>query len=84
MIHFLSGLVDTVAWVLKVLLLLYMAITWLYPKANKWTELLRKVMEPALYPIRVILNQKLPANWQQFDLSPVVALLLVTLIAWIL
>ena len=57
-------------WLFDVALLIYVAMSWLRPTANRWTELLRKIVEPVLNPIRRILVEKLPPRWQIFDWSP--------------
>ena len=56
-------------WLFDVALLIYVAMSWLRPTANRWTELLRKIVEPVLNPIRRILVEKLPPRWQIFDWS---------------
>lgn len=65
--------------VLAVIIVRLMQVT-----PNKWTNLLDRVTEPLLAPIRVQLNKRLPDNWKQMDLSPVVLLLLVWLVRAIL
>ena len=35
-------------WLFDVALLIYVAMSWLRPTANRWTELLRKIVEPVL------------------------------------
>ncbi len=45
--------------------------------ANRWTELLRSVVEPILNPIRRFLAKHLPREWQAVDLSGLAALLLI-------
>lgn len=83
-ILFLYRLIRLAMWLFDVALLLYVVLSWLRPAANRWTELLRRVVEPVLTPIRRVLMEKLPARWQIFDWSPVVAWLLVELIGWLL
>lgn len=65
--------------VLAVIIVRLMQVT-----PNKWTNLLDRVTEPLLAPIRVQLNKRLPDNWKQMDLSLVVLLLLVWLVRAIL
>ncbi|MDO4837293.1 MAG: YggT family protein [Clostridia bacterium] len=77
-------IIRTVLWLFDVCLLLYVLLSWLKPASNKWTELLKRVVEPVLTPIRRVLVAKLPARWQIFDWSPVVAWLLVELINMLL
>lgn len=71
-------------WLFDVALLIYVAMSWLRPTANRWTELLRKIVEPVLNPIRRILVEKLPPRWQIFDWSLLVAWLLVELVRYLL
>ncbi len=77
-------IIRTVLWLFDVCLLLYVLLSWLKPASNRWTELLKRVVEPVLTPIRRVLVAKLPARWQIFDWSPVVAWLLVELINMLL
>ncbi len=77
-------IIRTVLWLFDVCLLLYVLLSWLKPASNKWTELLKRVVEPVLTPIRRVLVAKLPARWQIFDWSPVVAWLLVELVNMLL
>ena len=51
---------------------------------NKWTNLLDRMTEPLLSPIRAQLNKHLPESWNAVDLSPLVLLLLVWLVRAIL
>ena len=51
---------------------------------SRWTELLRKIVEPVLNPIRRVLVEKLPPLWQLLDWSPLVAWLLVELVRYLL
>ena len=71
-------------WLFDVALLIYVAMSWLRPTANRWTELLRKIVEPVLNPIRRILVEKLPPRWQIFVWSPPVAWLLVERVRYLL
>ena len=73
-------LLQLVKWVFEVSLLLYVAISWLSIPANRWTELLRGLVEPVLTPIRAVLTEKLPVRFQILDWSPVVAWLLAELV----
>ncbi len=77
-------IIRTVLWLFDVCLLLYVLLSWLKPASNRWTELLKRVVEPVLTPIRRVLVAKLPARWQIFDWSPVVAWLLVELVNMLL
>lgn len=71
-------------WLFDVALVVYVLLSWLRPSANRWTEGLRKVVEPVLTPIRRVLTEKLPPRWQILDWSPLVAWLLVELVRYLL
>ena len=51
---------------------------------TKSTNLLDRMTEPLLSPIRAQLNKHLPESWNAVDLSPLVLLLLVWLVRAIL
>ena len=77
--------------ILDMLLRLYMLIVLavviirvLQVTPNKWTNLLDRMTEPLLSPIRAQLNKHLPESWNAVDLSPLVLLLLVWLVRAIL
>lgn len=79
-----TGLIDLVLLLFQLALIVYVILAWLKPAANRWTELLKSVLEPILTPIRKILVQKLPSKYQNFDWSPVVAFVIVAIIRIIL
>lgn len=58
-------------------LFVYVVMSWLRPTANRWTELLRGIVEPVLTPVRRFLVAKLPSRWQLMDWSPVAVWLLI-------
>ena len=74
------GLLD----LYKLLIVVYCIISVLKLSANKWTELLRSVIEPLLVPIRKLLAQYLPKDWQKIDWSPAALYILVTIVQWLL
>lgn len=84
MFAFVFGLIHGLLNVYKLLIIAYVVINLMGVSANKWTELLRSVVEPVLAPIRKLLAQYLPKAWQIFDWSPVVLIILVSLVQWIL
>jgi len=84
MFSFIFGLIHGLLNVYKLLVIAYVVISLMGISANKWTELLRSVVEPLLMPIRKLLAQYLPKNWQVIDWSPVVLIILVSLVQWIL
>lgn len=63
----------------KLLLIVYVLLSWLHIGANRWTELLRRAVEPVLNPVRVFLHARLPRQWQVLDWSPLAVYLLVGL-----
>ena len=78
-VHLLYKLVQLAFSLYELAILLYVLLSWLRPAANRWTELLRSVVEPLLTPIRRLLIAKLPTSLQIFDLSPVLALLVISI-----
>lgn len=84
MFDFLFGLIKGLLDVYKLLIVAYCIISLMKIPANKWTELLRSVIEPLLVPLRKLLAQYLPKQWQILDWSPVALILLVTIVQWIL
>ena len=84
MFSFIFGLIHGLLNVYKLLVIAYCVISLMGISANKWTELLRSVVEPLLLPIRKLLAQYLPKQWQIIDWSPVALILLVSLVQWIL
>ena len=60
-------------------------ITWIRIPANKWTELLRSVVEPALGVTRKLMERFLPfLCGKGMDWSPVVLFVALHLISWLL
>lgn len=84
MFGFLFGLIEGLLDVYKLLIVVYCVISVLNISANKWTELLRSIIEPLLVPIRKLLAQYLPKNWQILDWSPAVLFILATIVQWLL
>ena len=80
----LMGLVRGLLDVYKLLIVAYCILSVIGIPANRWTELLRSVIEPFLASIRRFLAQKLPASWRMLDWSPVVLFLAVTILKWLL
>lgn len=61
----------------EVVLFIYVVLSWIHPAANKWTELVRSLVEPGLAPIRRLLRQHLPVRWQIMDWSVLALWLLI-------
>ena len=70
--------------VFKLMLLAYVVISWLRIPENKWTTMLRRIMEPIMTPVRNFLRAKLPSQLQVLDFSPVVVYLLAEVVRSIL
>ncbi len=84
MIRSLIGLVGGLLNVYKLLIVIYAIVSVLNIPANKWTELLRSVIEPVLAPVRRLMAKYLPASWLRIDWSPAALFILVTVIQWLL
>ena len=84
MFSFVFGLIHGLLDLYKLLIIVYCVISLMKISANKWTELLRSIIEPLLIPIRKLLAQYLPKNWQVLDWSPAVLYILVTIVQWLL
>lgn len=78
--HLIIRIINFALELFDLALLIYVIISWLKPASNQWIELLRRIVEPVLTPIRRILVAKLPARWQIVDWSPVAAWLLIAII----
>ncbi|MBQ3156671.1 MAG: YggT family protein [Clostridia bacterium] len=84
MFGFIFGLVHLVLNIYKLLLLVHFVITLVKVPENKWTSLLSSITEPVLGPVRKLVNQYLPKNWQICDWSPIALIIVITLIQWLL
>ena len=63
----------------ELLVLVYCALSWLRIAENRWTVMIRRLVEPALAPIRRMLENVLPASVRMVDLSPIVLILLLSI-----
>ena len=84
MLNIIAGLIHLVLNIYKLLVIIYFLIGLIKVPANKWTELLGSIIEPVLAPIRKLLAQYLPKNWQVIDWSPVALFLLLSIVQWLL
>jgi len=84
MFGILFGLIEGLLDVYKLLIIAYCIISVMNISSNKWTELLRSVIEPLLIPLRKLLAQYLPRKWQILDWSPVALFILTTIVQWLL
>jgi uncharacterized protein YggT (Ycf19 family) len=80
MFSIIFGLIHGLLNVYKLLVIAYCVISLMGISANKWTELLRSVVEPALEVTRKLMARYLPANWQRIDWSPVALFVAISLL----
>ena len=78
------ALLDVVLNLLNILLLAYVLLSWIAPAQNKWTSLVRGIVEPILAPVRRFLQKNVPSLMGMFDWSPVAVWLLISLVRQIL
>lgn len=78
------GLAEGLLDVYKLAIVAYVIIGWLRIPANRWTELLRSIVEPLLKPLRALLYRLIPQKWMFFDYSPLALYLLVGVVQWLL
>ncbi len=78
-IRVIYSLISTAFSLYELALMAYVILQWVNIPANRWTELLRRIIEPVLMPIRRLLMSKLPPRFQMLDWSPMVLLLLIGL-----
>lgn len=82
--YLLYSLLNTALSLYRLAVIIYVVLSWLRIPANRWTELLRRLVEPVLSPIRRMLVRRLPSNWQMLDWSPAVLLLLLEIVGGVL
>jgi len=73
----LYDLVNFVLRVYRLLLIVYVVLSWIRIPANQWTELVRRLVEPVLQPVRAFLRRKVPDSYWLFDWSPLALWLLI-------
>ncbi|MBQ6174605.1 MAG: YggT family protein [Clostridia bacterium] len=62
------------------LLLVHVILSWVYPRSNRWTVLLDRIVEPVLGPVRALLRRILPARAWVVDWSPLAVMLMIQLV----
>lgn len=72
-------LLSAVISAYELALFVYVILSWIRPAANRFTEMLRSVVEPPLQPIRRFLMRHIPLRWQFLDWSVLVMWLLLDL-----
>lgn len=69
----------------SLVVLAYIVISFIRIPANKWTELLRSVVDPALDVTRKLMDRFLPfLQVKGIDLAPVVLFVALHVISWLL
>lgn len=75
--RWLIDLLSLALFLYQIALLIYFAIGYVKPAQSPFTQFLYRIVEPVLTPLRRLLANILPSNWQRMDWSPLAALLLV-------
>lgn len=73
-------LLSLAAFLYQLAVLIYFAIGFINPAQSSFTHFLNRIVEPLLIPLRRILANILPANWQRMDWSPLAAWLVIWMV----
>ena len=84
MFSFIPNAINALIDIYKLLVLVHFILVLVKVPANKWTTLLSSIVEPALAPVRVLVNKYLPKKWQIIDWSPVALLIGIGVAQWVL
>ena len=84
MFSFIPNAINAIIDIYKLLVLVHFILTLVKVPENKWTTLLTSIVEPALAPVRGLVNKYLPMNWQVIDWSPVALLIGISVAQWVL
>ena len=84
MFSFIPNAINTLIDIYKLLVLVHFILVLVKAPSNKWTTLLASVVEPALAPVRKLVNRYLPKSWQIIDWSPVALLIGISIAQWVL
>lgn len=76
----LYSLISLVLRLYRLVLIVYVILSWIRIPANQWTELVRRVVEPVLEPVRVFLRRKVPHKYLVVDWSPLALWLLIEIL----
>lgn len=69
----------------SLIVIIHVVVCWLRVPANKWTEMLRSIVEPALQVTRNLMKRFLPfLNNVSIDLSPLVLVIALHLLRAVL
>jgi len=82
---YLLSAVDYLLFILEVLIIVRIVISWLpVPRDNQLVDLLYKLTEPILAPVRNLLEKSALGKNSMIDFSPVIVFLLIGLIKSVL
>jgi uncharacterized protein YggT (Ycf19 family) len=79
-LRWLSELLSLAAFLYQIAMLIYFAFGFIKPAQSAFMNFLARIIEPVLVPLRRILANLLPSNWQRVDWSPLAALLLLWMV----
>ncbi len=82
--RWLFELLSLAAFLYQIALIAYFVIGFIKPAQSPFTRFLNRIVEPVLVPVRRILANMLPANWQRLDWSPLAAGLAISLVRQLL
>ena len=82
----LLSLADLALSLFNLCLLIYVILSWVRPASSRFTELVNRIVEPVITPVRRFLNAHWPRAWgvSGIDFSPLVLWILVGLVRRIL
>lgn len=80
MFDFFFNIIGFVLWIYALLVIAHFILTLIKLPANKWTTILASIVEPALKPVRVLVNRILPQKLQIIDWSPVALLIVISIV----
>ena len=85
MIGRLLGPIEFVLGIYNLVVIAHLVITLLRVPSNKWTEMLRSIVEPALKLVRPLLDRFFPQEGRRgFDWSPVALVVIIWVIQLLL
>ena len=77
-------MIGFILFLCRLALVVYMVLYFLRVPANKWTELLHSIVDPALDLTRQLMRRYLPQlTGKGFDWSPVVLFVVLLVLGWV-
>ncbi len=74
------GLIVSLLNLFNILLIIYVVLSWVRPAQNKWTQLLNRIVEPVLTPVRNFMLKNVPNLMGTFDWSPLALWVIISLL----